>query len=420
MSDSTSPFGSLSERKQPRASSQPGVRFLLLHHHFRSYHSIVLITLSSPGLALAMAYGGYVSSYGGSNDAGPSSSPYGHAPQQQQQQQGPPSSVPDIPGARADPEAETFLRRHVSNLTGTFGSRFPGAQPVSFTKRSLDMLLHQDFWVCEKSDGQRVLVFVVANGATGHQEVYLIDRKNTYKLQRNLFFPHSDPQYYVKDSAPEEQKRATFMRQMKDGLPLYNGWPGCKDTLLDGELVWDVEKKTGRRRLRLLLFDALVVDGVNMSMRPLTKRYGRLHNTIFKPFADYMSKNPMAVAEAPFEVKIKHMDLAYGIDAVIQRMPLLEHGNDGLIFTGMHSGYTFGTDSKIIKWKPPSENSIDFVLRLRFPPDPRVPGGTVPDLRAKPFFVLEEYMGDQGSGKMREANYEPFDWLYLDDEEWEE
>lgn len=115
------------------------------------------------------------------------------------------------------------------------------------------------------------------------------------------------------------------------------------------------------------------------------------------------------------------MDLAYGIDAVLQRMPNLEHGNDGLIFTGMHSGYTFGTDNKIIKWKPPTENSIDFMLRLHFPPDPRVANGSVPDLRAKPLFLLEEYMGDEQSGNRRgrEARYEKFDWAWVEDDEWE-
>lgn len=31
-----------------------------------------------------------------------------------------------------------------------------------------------NFWVCEKSDGVRVLVFVVMNGGTGEQEVWLV------------------------------------------------------------------------------------------------------------------------------------------------------------------------------------------------------------------------------------------------------
>lgn len=322
----------------------------------------------------------------------------------------PPSSVPDLPGYPADPQVQGALREHVGNLTGSGGHRFPGAQPVSFTKQSLQLLTTEDFWVCEKSDGQRVLVLVVLNGGTGQQEVFLIDRKNNYYHQPDVFFPHSDMQFYPKGS-PQE-KEAAYRRAAAAGITYYEGWPLRKDTLLDGELVWDTDKTTGQRRLRLLLFDALIVDGTNMSHRPLTKRYGRLHNMICRPLADFLRQNPAAASRMPFEIKVKHMDLAYGIEAVLQRMPQLEHGNDGLIFTCLHSGYTFGTDPKIIKWKPPNENSIDFMLRLRFPPDPRVPGGNVPDMRAKPFFLLEEFMGG--------IDYEPFDWAWVEDEEWEE
>lgn len=45
---------------------------------------------------------------------------------------------------------------------------------MSFTSASLDLLERMDFWVCEKSDGVRVLVFIVINGATGRQEVWLV------------------------------------------------------------------------------------------------------------------------------------------------------------------------------------------------------------------------------------------------------
>lgn len=320
-----------------------------------------------------------------------------------------PSSVPDLPGYPAEPHVQATLQEHVGNLTGTGGHRFPGAQPVSFTKASLDLLKSEDFWVCEKSDGQRVLVLVVLNGDTRQQEVFLIDRKNNYYRQSDVVFPHSEMQFYPKGSQVE--KEAAYRRAAAAGIAYYEGWPLRKDTLLDGELVWDTDKATGIRRLRLLLFDALVVDGINMSQRPLTKRYGRLYSMICRPLADFLRQNSLAASRVPFEIKVKHMDLAYGIEAVLQRMPQLEHGNDGLIFTCLHAGYTFATDTKIIKWKPPTENSIDFMLRLRFPPDPRVPGGNVPDICAKPLFLLEEYMG---------GSYEPFDWAWVEDEEWEE
>lgn len=68
-----------------------------------------------------------------------------------------------------------------------------------------------------------------------------------------------------------------------------------------------------------------------------------------------------------------------------------------------------------IKWKPPSENTIDFKLRLYFPPDlAKDPRGNLPDLIAKPFFALDEYMGNRGGD-----SYRYFDWLHVEDDEWE-
>jgi len=89
------------------------------------------------------------------------------------------------------------------------------------------------------------------------------------------------------------------------------------------------------------------------------------------------------------------------------------HGNDGLIYTCASSGYVIGTDRNIMKWKPPSENSIDFKLVLRFPP---LRGSHQPDFHAKPYFVLNVWTGGKGS----KALYQFFDLMEVTDEEWEE
>lgn len=83
--------------------------------------------------------------------------------------------IPEIPGIQAPSDIRDHLQGHLANLCQLRGrNRFPGAQPVSFTKDSLGLLENMDFWVCEKSDGVRVLVFIVMNAALGRQETWLV------------------------------------------------------------------------------------------------------------------------------------------------------------------------------------------------------------------------------------------------------
>lgn len=140
-------------------------------------------------------------------------------------------------------------------------------------------------------------------------------------------------------------------------------------------------------------------------------RYGRLKEWVIAPLKKLMEAQPRMREKMPFDVKLKAMELAYGIDKVLhQDLPKLTHGNDGLIFTSATAPYQMGTDPKILKWKPPSENSIDFRLELRFPPLADDP--TEADFYAKPLFVLMMNCGKDGE--------QFFDTLEMSDEEWRE
>jgi len=68
-----------------------------------------------------------------------------------------------------------------------------------------------------------------------------------------------------------------------------------------------------------------------------------------------------------------------------------------------------------LKWKPASENSIDFKLKLRFPPSPHDPD--TPNFTAKPAFLLYTWLGGSGNAN---SSYEFFDSMDMTDEEWEE
>ncbi|KAI0062306.1 mRNA capping enzyme [Artomyces pyxidatus] len=297
------------------------------------------------------------------------------------------SPIPDLPGevVPRNSEFDVWLRNHVAGLCNLGHDRFPGSQPVSFSIKDLDRLENNDYWVCEKSDGVRVLFVLLTNLDTNEQLTCIVDRHNTYRKLTGLYFPHFEqPQ-----------------------MPL-------RSTILDAELVVDVDPRTKKETLRMLCFDCLVVDNQNVMARTLDKRYYRLKEWFHKPYARMMQDHPHMAASQPFDIQVKDVNLSYHLDKVFGvDIPNLQHGNDGLIYTPVSTPYVPGTDPNILKWKPPSENSIDFKLVLRFPP---LPGQrNQPDLRAKPIFALHVWCGGDGA----KANYEPYDVMHVDDEEWE-
>ncbi|KAF8559638.1 mRNA capping enzyme, alpha subunit [Imleria badia] len=297
------------------------------------------------------------------------------------------SRIPDIPGFHVPrgSDQESWLKSHVARLCQLDHNRFPGSQPISFSLNHLADLERRDYWVCEKSDGIRVLFFLQTDPNGGSQVVYLIDRHNTYYEVSGFWFPHPD------------RPRESLM-----------------DTILDGELVVDVEPTSKKETLRYLAFDCLVFDNENVMSRSLDKRYGRLKERFYRPWCKVKEQFPQMAEDIPFDIQVKDISFSYGIEDVFRLViPKLQHGNDGLIYTCRETPYVSGTDPNILKWKPPSENSIDFKLVLRFPPSGSNP--SQPEFHAKPFFGLHVYCGDERG----QPTYEPYDELFMEDDEWE-
>ncbi|KAI0306613.1 mRNA capping enzyme [Multifurca ochricompacta] len=295
------------------------------------------------------------------------------------------SRIPDLPGnlISKHSEQDIWLRTHVASLCGLNHDRFPGSQPVSFSTRDLERLEHENYWVCEKSDGVRVLLVILTNLETSEQIVCIVDRHNAYREISGLFFPHYEH--------PERPLRST---------------------VIDAELVIDVDPRTKRETLRLLCFDCLVADNQNVMSKTLDKRYWKLKEVFFKPYTRMLRDHPRMAENRPFE-RVKEVNFSYSIDKVFLDIPNLQHGNDGLIYTSVSTPYVSGTDRNILKWKPPSENSIDLKLILRFPPLSGSPAQ--PDLHKKPVFALHIWCGGEGA----RVNYEPWDTMHMDDDEWE-
>lgn len=301
------------------------------------------------------------------------------------------SSVPDIPGVKADGPLLTTLRAEVAELLDRKSPNFPGAQPVSFAARHIAELQKQDYFVCEKSDGIRCLMYLTYDDQSeGRVQVtYLIDRKNDYWYVPGPLFPKSVDKPYDFHVA----------------------------TILDGELVNDTQAD-GSIRMKYLVFDCLVLDGNRLIHRTLDKRLGYFYEHLDNPLQAFYKKWDDDAAALPFLVERKKMELAYGIEKMFKEiLPNLPHGNDGLIFTCKSTPYQFGTDQHILKWKSEEENSIDFRMVLGFPtiqPDPDdddADEGPYPDYRALP--EIELYVNGDNDTDI------PYGRMYMEKPEWE-
>ena len=311
-------------------------------------------------------------------------------------------SVPDFDSVgliKANAQLAAVFQREVADLLGRNSTHFPGAQPVSFARKHLESLKHRDYWVCEKSDGVRCLLYFTCDG---DREVhYFIDRKNDY--------------YYVPEGAFHVPKAPP--PNSKEDI----NWASFHvRTLLDGELLYDT-MPDGQKVLKYLVFDALYMNGQDLTRRTLDKRLAYFMDMIYNPYRALIKTFPED-CQFIFQMEKKDHQLAYGSEMLFRDiLPKLKHGNDGLIFTCRETPYVFGTDENILKWKPAIENTVDFRMCMDFPPlnlngqatGMHVDNGSGVDYYAKPKIVLYIFTGD------REGHAEVGE-LYIEDHQWQQ
>lgn len=305
--------------------------------------------------------------------------------------------VPDLDeiGIKAEPELADQFRREVADLLERKNLNFPGAQPVSFSAKHLVELQKEDYYVCEKTDGIRCLMYFTSGDPDSDTpEVhYLIDRKNDYRYVPQLHFP-----------LPNDETFQSFH----------------VGTLVDGELVMDTYED-GSTQLKYLVFDCMVLDGKSLMHRTLDKRLAYFKENVLKPYNAMYKKYPEEKQHRIFAVEDKSTQFSYGIEMMFREIiPKVKkiHGNDGLIFTCRSTPYKIGTDEHILKWKPPSENTIDFRMRLEFPllepdTDDEADGIVEPyyDYDAMPLFHLFVLHNNN--------EYHIFSEMYVTQSEWE-
>ncbi|KAI8075691.1 mRNA capping enzyme, catalytic domain-containing protein, partial [Thamnidium elegans] len=159
--------------------------------------------------------------------------------------------LPESIGKRVDPTYSKTLQNRLQELLHCQADCFPGSQPVSFESKHLEDIQREDYFVCEKSDGVRYLLFFL-HSSKGPAS-FLYDRNKYWYYVPNLLFP-------VRGRENEY----------------------LKDTLMDGELVLDIDQH--KKTWRYLIFDLMVVNGSTIIQRSFSTRLGMLQQDVIQPF----------------------------------------------------------------------------------------------------------------------------------------
>lgn len=173
---------------------------------------------------------------------------------------------------------------------------------------------YRSYFVCEKSDGLRCLMYITADENRA-ETVYLITRSNEYYIIPHMHFP------------------------LEDNVADFHA-----ESLIDGELVTYEDSSD---KPHYLIFDCLALDRKPQVHRPLDKRLGYLREKLHRPYKKLLVEYPEDTALFPFKVEFKDMQLSYGLPRVFEQMEKLKHHSDGLIFTPTTRPYVYGTDHKL-------------------------------------------------------------------------
>lgn len=329
---------------------------------------------------------------------------------------------PEIPGIVQPGNITQDLKMLLCKLLNSPkpAKTFPGSQPVSFQHSDMaEKLEVADYYVCEKTDGLRVLMFIAVNPVTGEQGCFMIDRENNYYLINGFRFPKLP-----------RHKKEELLETLQDG------------TLLDGELVIQTNPVSKLQELRYLMFDCLAVNGRSLIQSPTSSRLAHLGKDFFKPYFDLRSIYPNHCNTFPFKISMKHMDFSYQLVKVANSLDKLPHMSDGLIFTPVRTPYSIGgKDSLLLKWKPEQENSVDFKLILDIPIVEDTSLGKKDQNRwyynydVKPTFCLYVWLGgadvntrikdftqpfDRKDFELLERTYKKFAELEITNDKWQE
>lgn len=230
------------------------------------------------------------------------------------------------------------LQSMVAEMCGSKKSGFPGSQPISMEctpeKNNMQLIVQNEYLFSWKADGVRYLVLI-----NGEEKIFAFDRDN------NVF------------RIPD----VTFLSAHEDRH--------LKSTLVDAEMIIDKVKGRDGEEIkvpRLLIYDVIRIDGTDTKDWNFRKRMDCIWKEIIAPRTKAMGTGRIRRDLEPISIRIKDFWPLEQVRKVFDPKFLnaVGHEIDGLIFQPVNESYRPGRLDTLLKWKPPSHNSIDFKLKI--------------------------------------------------------
>ncbi|XP_071854236.1 mRNA-capping enzyme-like [Apostichopus japonicus] len=225
-------------------------------------------------------------------------------------------------------EKLTRLRRKVERMCGFNKHEFPGCQPVSMDMQNIGHIQQMHYKVSWKADGLRYMLLI-----DGARQNYFFDRDHT------IF------------SAPVFK----FPKRKSEGF--------LSDTLVDGEMITDTDDDDNPVP-RFLIYDIVQFQGEEVGKMNYDVRLQCIQKEIINVRHEYMQKGWINKQQEPFSIRRKEFwDITKTKNILTGHFSKqISHETDGLIFQPFKEPYFPGRCRILLKWKPPSQNSVDFRL----------------------------------------------------------
>ncbi|XP_071450546.1 mRNA-capping enzyme [Hetaerina americana] len=272
----------------------------------------------------------------------------------------------------------------LTNFCGEAGDGFPGCQPVSMDNNNLSLLQKMPYKVSWKADGTRYMMLI-----SGENQVYFVDRDNNVFQVEGLRFPHrKDPNRHL------------------------------SATLLDGEMV--IDKVNGQDIPRYLVYDIIHYEGQDVGKSPFTLRLTCIEWEIIGPRRECMKTGLIDRDSEPFSVRLKEFwDVTQAGSLLSDKFAeQLSHEPDGLIFQPAKEPYIPGRCMEVLKWKPASHNSVDFLLKIVMEEGegivPRKIGQLFVGGYSQPFALMKVSKAiKELNGKIIECKFQDKQWVFM-------